>query len=64
MATDESPLPDDLAQLALRPGQRLQIVARDFATSSEADVMRTIARAPQNVAVFNKSMSNDRNHDA
>jgi hypothetical protein len=54
VAVDQHPLPDYLRSIAVADGQPLLLVERDFASSSEARAVRSIARAPQNTGLFKK----------
>lgn len=59
--TDRSKFPESFEMLALAEGKPLCLLDRDFMTSSEANVARSIAHAPLNVSTFRKSSSP---HDA
>ncbi|CAN5568592.1 hypothetical protein BH09GEM1_BH09GEM1_37980 [soil metagenome] len=61
--TDKAHLPDTLGRMSLKPNAPLYLLERDFPSSSEARVMRAVARAPQNSRAFNNTKdSSSRNY--
>lgn len=55
VSVELAPLPPALMATGVVDGQPLMLVERDYSTSSEIDVARSIARAPQNVRAFRKA---------
>ena len=55
ISVDAAPLPPALMTMGVIDGQPLVLVERDYSTSSEIEVARSIARSPQNSRAFRKA---------
>ena len=54
VSVDQAPLPRALMEMGVVEGKPLKLVERDYSTSSEIKVARSIARSPQNARAFKR----------
>jgi hypothetical protein len=54
VSVDRAPLPPNLMSTGVVEGKTLIVVERDYSTSSEIEVARSIARSPQNARALRK----------
>jgi hypothetical protein len=60
---DKAAFPESFVRMAIKPGEPLYLLERDFADSPELRAAQSIARAPQNRNAFGKGRSASSEHD-